>query len=159
MIRIVNINYRGKVTCPLSALDFPTPMQPPHMLVYKCKDQHGAKLIVFRTGKCRLMGCKEPVTKPPKCQVPYILTNLMSLTLTMNVGHHVNLYKLSTKLGCKRCMYEPEIFPAARLLQFNPACVNVFQSGKVTILGYKSMSWGTLSTEITNILRDFYYEI
>ena len=151
-MKIANINYKGRVTCPLSKLNFPSSMKPPQMLTFEC-EQKGVKLLIFKTGKCRLMGCKEPVTKPIKCVVPYILTNLMSITLTMNVGYKVNLYKMATALGSKKCMYEPELFPAARLLQFNPVCVNVFQSGKVVILGQKSMTYNKLSSTISEILH------
>ena len=152
-MQVTNINYRGRVTCPLSDLKFPNSMAPPHMLRFKCKDT--MTLLVFKTGKCRLMGCKEPVIYPPKCSVPYILTSMMTITFTMNVGHEINLYKMATTLTCKKCMYEPEIFPAARLLQFNPLCVNVFHSGKVVILGAKSMACTNLYNDIKNILLDF----
>ena len=45
----------------------------------------------------------------------------------------------------KKCLYEPELFPAIRFLQFSPVCVNLFvHSGKVTLLGLKSELQGRM---------------
>ena len=156
-MKIVNISYRGRVTCPLSELKFSLPMKSPQMLKYKCGND--MKLLVFKSGKCRLMGCKQPITRPIKCEVPYILTSLMSLTLTMDMGEgrRVNLYKLAVHLTCKECIYEPELFPAVRLTKFSPLCVNVFQSGKDVILGLKSFTYDKLCTSIRQVLSDFLY--
>ena len=39
------------------------------------------------------------------------------------------------------CTYEPELFPALRLTEFNPLCVNVFHMGKIVILGIKTLDY------------------
>jgi TATA-box binding protein (TBP) (component of TFIID and TFIIIB) len=153
-MKVVNINYQGRITCPIEELDFSTTKTTPQMLTFKC-EVDGVKLIVFRSGKCRLMGCKEPVIKPIKCQVPYRITKLMSVTLTMDIQRPVNLYKMSMELGARKCQFEPEIFPAARLIMFNPICVNVFHSGKIVVLGVRHMSYKQLCTNILNIVHSF----
>lgn len=155
-MKIVNINYRGKVTCPLSQLKFKKSMKSPQMLKFNVGDK--MKLLVFRSGKCRLMGCKEAITRPIKCEVPYMLTSLMSITITFDVGQKVNLYKLARHLGSKKCMFEPELFPAARLLMYNPTCVNVFYSGKVVVLGLKTFTYNKQCADITELCHQFSVE-
>ena len=132
-MKIVNINYKGRVKSETPILGLKK--VPPYMSVYTNKD--GEKLLVFKSGKCRVMGCKKPFngTFP----VPIEIQEMQSVTVSMDLGHCVNLYQLSKRLTCKNCEYEPELFPALRLTSaFNPSCVNVFASGKIMILGLKT---------------------
>ena len=138
------------------------------------------KLIVFRNNKCRLMGCKSFSTfypgqyvtlnvvdddndndeqcrhsvhrqKPaPPPTVDLQILSCMSGSMTFNLGHGVNLIKLSQILqhNGDSFIFEPEIFPALRLTKFNPLCVNIFSSGKCVILGLTSQ------TNVSGLLRE-----
>jgi TATA-box binding protein (TBP) (component of TFIID and TFIIIB) len=105
-------------------------------------------MIIFENGKCRIMGCKEPLDIP---NFPYPVLNIkiVSITVTGNIHKTINLHKLSKKT---KCTYEPELFPALRLLNYNPLCVNVFSTGKVVILGLKTLEYQSLvKTILLNI--------
>ena len=115
----VSINYVGKIVESINHLQFRN--TPPIMCVLKCVCK-----------KCRLMGCKRPITSLDDLPVKVLITRIQSVTVTVDLGRQINLNRLGG-------MYEPEIFPAARLVQFNPLCVNVFASGKVVILGLRSL--------------------
>lgn len=133
-MKIVNINYKGVVKCDTPMVDRKVP---PYMSVYTNKD--GEKLLVFKSGKCRVMGCKKPIITTTSFPIPVEIQDVQSVTVSMDLGHGVNLYQLSKQLTCKNCEYEPELFPALRLTSaFNPYCVNVFASGKIMILGLKT---------------------
>jgi TATA-box binding protein (TBP) (component of TFIID and TFIIIB) len=151
-MEIVNINYKGRVVCNLSDLEFPKNMSPPQQLVYCCKA--GEKLLVFSSGKCRLMGCRKAITSTHDFPIPIILTDITCMTLVMNLYVGVNLIQLANKLGSRKCMFEPEIFPALRLTQFNPLCVNVFASGKIVILGLKHLKYKYLYDSIRHVIFD-----
>ena len=49
-----------------------------------------------------------------------------------------------------KCCYEPELFPALRVTKYDPLCVNVFPSGKIVILGIKTMNY---SHVVNNVLK------
>ena len=50
-------------------------------------------------------------------------------------------------------MFEPELFPALRILTYNPICVNVFATGKVVLLGLRSMDYDNfVQIVVENIL-------
>ena len=98
------------------------------MYVEKLKD--GTTMVIFPNGKCRIMGLKALSTDAIPCKV--VFERLISMTVSFAIGHRIDLQKLATKVACT---YEPEIFPALRLDDFRPQCVNVFHSGKVVITG------------------------
>ena len=50
----------------------------------------------------------------------------------------MNLYKLCDAYN--NILYEPELFPAARLCMFNPLCVNVFHTGSVIVCGLREQA-------------------
>ena len=150
-MEIVNINYKGKITCKLNDLKFPKQQPSPQQLVYNCVN--GEKLLVFTSGKCRLMGCKTPICSTVDLPIPVILTNILSITLVMKLDESINLINLANKLG-KKCIYEPELFPAIRLTAFNPLCVNVFASGKIVILGVKTLNYSKLYNSIKHVIFD-----
>jgi len=143
---IVNINYSGVINESINHLKFNS--WKPKQYVHKYIDY---TIVIFQTKKCRIMGCKKPLVYD---SLPYKIDNikLQSLTITSNVGQTVNLYKISMKLGMQ-VSYEPELFPALRLLKFNPLCVNLFSSGKIVILGIKSLKYDYILLEIQNYIK------
>ena len=72
----------------------------------------------------------------PKFPVKYKILGLQSLSLTLQLSVTIHLPNLHAIMG-KQSKYDPEIFPAVRLLEYNPLCVNVFSSGKVVIFGLR----------------------
>ena len=149
-MEIVNINYKGKVACKMGELKFPKHQPSPQQLVYNCTN--GEKLLVFTSGKCRLMGCKIPICSTADLPIPVMLTNISSITLVMKLDESINLISLANKLGSKKCSYEPELFPAVRLTAFNPLCVNVFASGKIVILSVKTLDYKNLYVSIKRVI-------
>ena len=144
---IVNINYSGLCLEKMNTLKFND--WKPNQYVQKCKDY---TLVIFKSGKCRIMGCK---TRLVTSSLPLKITNIkiQSLTVSKNFGRTINLYELSVKLN-HDAMYEPELFPALRLLKFNPLCVNIFSSGKIIILGIKSFDYDAIVSNIMKTILD-----
>ena len=108
-----------------------------NMLVYKT---HCFKLLLFPTSmKARVMG-KRPNCHKCMNSLPFKirLARLMSHSATHEFPKCVNFHKTLLKNIAGNVEYEPEIFPAIRFRSYVPACVNVFHSGKVTLLGVKS---------------------
>jgi TATA-box binding protein (TBP) (component of TFIID and TFIIIB) len=136
---ITNINYRGQlVDGEVTKISFPENMKSPVQRVFNTTI---GTMIVFRSGKFRLMGVKsENVDFYQLPLLPEWVT-LQSATATGELGRSVNLYHLATALTYKRCRYDPELFPAARLVDFNPICINIFSSGKIVMMGIKDLSW------------------
>ena len=102
------------------------------------KDLRGT-LILFSNGKFRVMGCIDEFEASflafaylPSDSFPSI--TLQSYTLKWELGFHVNLRKMVRDVPC---VYEPELFPALRLKQFNPVSVNIFNTGKVVVCGLR----------------------
>ena len=153
MKHIVNINYRGRVLSKLDNEDFAR-KNPPQMLIYKCEDN--CKLIVFKSGKCHIMGCKKPITNVEGFPLPILLTGIMSVTACFDMQQPIHLYTLAMNLGQSRCMYEPELFPALRITKdYLPYCVNVFSSGKVTILGIKGIQVDKLCHSVRSYIHQW----
>lgn len=145
---LVNINYR----CTLNRetvqnMRFPTG-KPSQILdrLSKCT------MVIFRSGKCRIMGCRKPVNIE---DIPYDINNLkiQSITVTANLNMKINLLHLKIKLG-PLCVYEPELFTALRYTKYNPKCVNVFSSGKVVILGLQSLLYENTVASILHDLKE-----
>ena len=145
---IVNINYRGLV--PKSCVDKIelVKKRPPQMLTYK--SENGASLLVFASGKCRIMGCKKPIISTINMfPIPFNIKCIQSATACFSLGYTLNLIKLAQQIGPQDCLFEPELFPALRVTKkFNPLCVNVFASGKVTILGLKTLHINKICNQI-----------
>ena len=148
---LVNINYR----CTLNRetvqnMRFPTG-KPSQILdrLSKCT------MVIFRSGKCRIMGCRKPLNIE---DIPYEINNLkiQSITVTANLNMKINLLHLKIKLG-PLCVYEPELFTALRYTKYSPKCVNVFSSGKVVILGLQSLLYentvAIILNDIKNVLK------
>ena len=140
---LVNINYKCKMLETIENLVF-NPWKP-RQHIYKCSEY---TIIVFPTGNCRIMGCKSPLQSKIIYE-PYkiLIERIQSITVVGNINQSINLYKLSQILNHK-CMFEPEIFPALRIYNYNPLCVNVFSSGKILIFGIKSLNYSKLVGDI-----------
>ena len=109
---IVNINYMGEILEITSQFKFGS--WKPRQYVYKCKDY---SIIVFRSGKCRIMGCKKELdlsTLPFKIHVEKV----QSVTSCVNLGFNGNLNQLTFKLS-QQCIFEPEFFTGLRYIKFN----------------------------------------
>ena len=137
---ITNINYKCRVLDDVSNLPFS--LTSPQMYIHKCDD---FKILIFPSGKCRIMGCKVPITELPQLPFRIVIEKLMSVSVVLDLKESINLINLSQK---SKCIWEPEIFPALRLLKFNPLCVNVFGSGKVVIVGLRCLEYRKLVKEI-----------
>lgn len=107
----------------------------PRMHIHKCDDY---TILVFSSGKCRIMGCKIALTSSDILPFGVTISRIQSITVTFKLNMMVNLPRLAR---APNCSWEPEIFPALRLLDFNPLCVNVFGSGKVVILGIRNLRY------------------
>ena len=151
---IVNINYRGRIArlSDISHIDF-TNKSSPQMHIHKCHD--GITIIIFKTGKCRIMGCKTPLSTLTNLPYNIHLQCIQSATATYDYGSLINLQALS--LHTPHVMFEPELFPAARLQQFNPLCVNVFASGKIVITGLKTLHIKKRISEICYVLNTTFF--
>ena len=148
---IVNINYKA-FTSNKEIKKFDYGCEKPQHYIFKGQ---GFKILIFRTGKCRIMGCKKPIIEA----LPYgiKIECIQSVTLSLDIGLKIDLLKLATTMG-KDCIYEPEIFPALRYRKYNPLCVNIFATGKIVILGFKTFDYlefeQTIMTDITLLLLD-----
>ena len=83
---------------------------------------------------------------------------IQSVTVSTDLGFNVNLYILSNKLKHDG-MFEPELFPALRYNKYNPLCVNIFSSGKIIILGLKSLNFNLIVKTIMEDIHDLVIQI
>ena len=160
---IKNINYRGRLAPgELEKISFEHCQTPPYQAIFNVGDTTttttttNAKLLVFTSGKCRLMGMREPLTQSfVERQLPLKVLDLrlQSATLVDHIGYDLNLISLARALPRKSFLFEPELFPAVRLTIFNPLCVNVFATGKLVILGVRRLSSSANRNLIKRIKR------
>jgi len=137
IIEIANINYQATLLEPIDSTLYRR--EPPTMATIRVPE---GKLIIFKSGKCRIMGLKRRITQTyidAKFPVKLRLGPIMSCTRTIDFQCGLlNLPVIANRLGSKEAEYEPELFPALRLRRFSPLCVNVFHTGKCVIMGLKS---------------------
>lgn len=144
-MKITNINYKGYLSPDeMKRIKFHIePYTPsPHQVIVPVKSLN-AKLLIFPSGKCRLMGLKRVLTENEVVSdLPVKINSLQiqSASAVIKLDRTINLFLLAKNLSPKRCVYEPELFPALRLTGFNPLCVNVFSTGKIVILGLKDLT-------------------
>ena len=91
---------------------------PPYMKIYKTNDY---TLVTFKSEKCRIMGRKIASSK-----LPFSVKEkrLQTMSASHTFKRNINLTEATRyfrQLDYK-IEYEPEIFPAMRLLDFNPIC-------------------------------------
>ena len=138
---IANINYKGKVFG--SIPNFPFSFKKPQQYVYKC---NRFSILVFKNGTCRIMGCKQKLfeniieIENDDLSFRVQILQIQSLTIILDLKQNVHLYKLANILK-HECVFEPELFPALRCNIFNPICVNIFSSGKIVILGIRTLEF------------------
>ena len=140
---LTNINYKGHTKENLDGFSFSIK---PCQCVLKYPEY---TTILFMNGNCRVMGCKKPIDTTT-LPLNIFFERILSVSVTVNLKQSINLYSLSQNVPCS---YEPEIFPALRLTNFNPLCVNVFHTGKVVITGLKTLEYDDIvKSVIENIL-------
>ena len=147
IIMISNINYKGFLREGIEKLEFKT--WKPLQCVMKYKDY---TIVIFKSGKCRIMGCKKELdisTLP----LPITIEKILGVSITFNYGRTINLMKWNAM--DRTASYEPEIFPALRINDFNPLCVNVFSTGKVVVLGLKSLDFNDTLDKIILYMHMF----
>src|SRR5271154_4090964 len=141
---VCNANYRAdlKHSVNLCKLQKKIPnstlhVKPRQLVV---KDSTGTVLF-FASGKIRVMGCVDELEATLLaytyttliCEFPQI--TLQSYTSNSHLGFRVSLCKIAAAM--KGVMYEPELFPALRIREYNPVSVNVFTTGKVIACGLR----------------------
>ena len=67
--------------------------------------------------------------------------------------YFISKYKLNLVKLEKHAMYEPELFPALRYKRYNPLCVKIFGSGKVVILGLRTLEFTSVLNDIINDIK------
>ena len=142
---ISNINYRGKIISDIDKLPFRC--KKPIQFSKRFNDY---SIIVFPNRHCRIMGCKKELN-PNTLPFEIIDIQLQSITITLDLNMKINLFKLASLLS-KEAMFEPELFPALRVLTYNPLCVNMFSSGKVVITGIRTFEYKHILSHIETYL-------
>jgi len=111
----------------------------PRMLKY---NKDGISILIFTSLCFRIMGKGEKHEQvmqefirslPWSCHVS-ILSKSMTMTYQLPI-YHINLHNLNRDYF----QVELELFPAAKLLHSQKSHVNIFHSGKVVLLGMRSV--------------------
>ena len=135
-----NFIYRGQLAAgEVSKIDFnKLPRRAPLQKIIKLDG--GGTMIVFTNGKFRLMGLKQPLNDLSR--LPFNVLNIQPQTFTVSdsMGVGLNLLRIARQLTSRHCQFEPELFPAVRLTDFKPICVNVFATGKIVLLGVRDFT-------------------
>lgn len=130
IMEIITINYKARVLESTEHLTFREyPPQQACIRTGKCT------IVIFRSGKCRIMGCKEPLATVDDLPIRVRLERIQSVSVKFDVGTRMNVQKIANT----NYRVNPELFPAARLVHFNPLSVNLFSSGKVIVMGLKGL--------------------
>jgi TATA-box binding protein (TBP) (component of TFIID and TFIIIB) len=153
---LVNINYKASVSPDqLKHLQFRR--QPPIMAIVKIP-KFRCTIIVFKSGKCRIMGLKQELTQDiidKEFPLKIKLGPIQSCTFSIDFQEgSINLIRLNDSLK-HDSIYEGELFPALRLVNMSPLCVNVFQSGKCVITGARSP---TINMELIDRIYKLIYK-
>lgn len=157
--KLVNINYCGVIDNKSAIQRFLTfPKRSPCQCILKQRDY---TIIIFPNGKCRIMGLRYPLTKN-KIIIPFFfsitITSLQSATFALNLCQEGEPKLILSNLCEKlqrwnyKVQYEPEIFPALRILSYNPLCVNIFGSGKCIITGAKTLNCDNLYYTLRHLI-------
>jgi len=106
------------------------------------RDDKGT-VIFFKSGKFRVMGCIDDVEAAllaykyisliDDTDFPQVIAQ--TYTSRLHVGFKVILSDLSKHT--LQVLYEPELFPAARMCKYKPLSVNIFYSGAIVICGLR----------------------
>ena len=117
--------------------------KPPEQLIIKFFD--GSTMLVFKTGKFRIMGGKWINDLDAHFNIFRVtllcddipIIKLQTMTAVIQLPHKVNLALLADNV---ESYYNAESFPAVHVETYKPLNVNVFASGKVVIMGLKQES-------------------
>ena len=139
----MNANYRGKLKQSINLRDLNVPKSKYHVRPQQLviKNENGT-VILFSSGRFRVMGCVDVLEATCLAlkyvdmidydNVPEIYSQ--SYTSRAKLDYNINLTKLSK---CDNTLYEAELFPAVRMLKYNPVSVNVFSTGSIVACGLK----------------------
>ena len=101
LIMIVNINYKGQLASgELEKIQFQKKIKPPVQKVLKTS--FGGCMLVFPSGKFRLMGVKKPLTSYDNLPLLPASMALQSATITGNYGESIHLRALANDLTSSR---------------------------------------------------------
>lgn len=146
IMNLVNINYKCKIVEGRETLNFSN--RTPCQAIIRIPNKY--TLIVFPSGNARLMGCKAPIES--SCvkidQITVLIKCIQSVTVVVDMRRTFNLINVSLLHWNNGIIYEPELFPAIRIMEFAPLCVNLFASGKVVITGLKTLHYYKLVERI-----------
>ncbi len=145
---VCNANFKGgmerSIELPSLCKKIPNSVlhRKPHQLVVK--DPKGT-VIFFQSGKFRVMGCIDELEATFLAYKYTSLINddefppitLQSYTATCHLGFKVILENMAATSNA--FLYEPELFTALRILEFNPASVHVFNTGKIVVCGLRDV--------------------
>ena len=164
---VTNANYKGTMehTIELPGLYKKIPNsflhRKPHQLVVK--DPKGT-ILFFQSGKFRVMGCVDEleatflVYKYTKFinddEFPPV--TLQSYSSTSHLGFKVILENMAA--SSNSFLYEPELFPALRIREFNPASVNLFSTCKIIACGLRDADqMSDILSKLRMICKPFEY--
>ena len=150
---ITNINYVAQAIDPVDHLPFRN--TPPYMFTKKTTNY---TLVMFRSGKCRLMGCQTAIMKSNVLVIESIrirIERIQSASATFNVAKTLDLSALGNYCHKQSLGYifEPELFPALRLTIFDPLCVNLFATGKCVIVGIRHLCYQKYVSKICKLIN------
>ena len=151
---ITNINYIGRISS-VEQLTFRS--KSPQMCIKKCKN---FTMIIFKSGKCRLMGCKTPiltrVINVDDDGLSVTILRIQSASAVYNFGGNgfiLNILGNYCHYNGIPYLFEPELFPALRLTSFSPLCINLFASGKCTILGMRHLFYKQYVKQVVQLIN------
>ena len=120
-------------------------------------------LMIFKNGKLRLMGkgLRDTVQAndiisilfpfASYIETPYLQTQ--TALVNLNPLQDINLARFSHSYSYA-CLYEPELFPAISVTLWPDVFVNLFHTGRVTVLGKATFTKSHLLSEIYETLMD-----
>lgn len=150
-MKVTNINYKGYIVNDYKISKYlKETKNTPHKFIYT-DPVHGYKILIFKSKKIRIMKCKE---LPKNLPFNIKIKSIQSISAIHSIGKSINLIKLNNMYK-EITIFEPEIFPAVRFTCFNKNCVNVFRTGKITILGIKNFSEGkNICNKLDDLLKN-----
>src|SRR5271167_2312137 len=164
---VVNVVWSGSMTNPVDLLQLQQlcnalvsvrsvklQVKPPIQLIIKFDD--GSTMLVFKTGKFRIMGKMDDLDAHFNIFSVTLLYNdipnikLQTMTACFTFPHRVNLALLADNI---ESYYNTESFPTLRVLKYKPISINVFASGKVIITGLRDDTSALhIELELTSLL-------
>ncbi len=146
MMEIINSNYTARIRAPsLSHIQSCLPnsvlyMHKPFMLKYSLK---GVTILIFNSFKVRIMGKSnshseifhEIIARVPNLDIVEDLKLMCHSVISKLPYNSINLHAL----GSANFNVNIELFPAAQFKHEGKESVNLFSTGKIVIMGVKSL--------------------